>query len=503
MARRRSSVRKASSPVAAVVAGFAFLFASAPGRAADIADLARQAYEQSQKGDCRTGLATLRPVMRDKGFASFNDAFRRAIYELAVACSYDVKDGAGAYRYALEGTRAGPGSAFLWNARFVAEMGDKRLADGVATLEAMHSRDPEALNSLRMRWLFSLYRELKDQPDPALRTRFLTLFTATDYQPDEPLATGDYFKRQRAVQLIAAGDEPAAAALLKRITEPRILVGVSLDPRLRKLLGPDFNERAAVENRIVQIREIAASHGSSLATVLELSRYLRMLGRVDEALATLEAVRPDGPGGKDFTDLDEQRNWWWDEVARSYQMLGRYDDAVSAFGRAIAAQEDGAPNVSQTINLGHAHLRFGHPDLALKTVAVFDTKSYSVSAYGNMEMRLVRGCAQAALGERAALADTLRYARDHERDHPEALTDLLLCAGDMDGAAASIIRRLDDPDRRADALHQVSTFDPFPPAYPQMPFEAKMPALKARADVQAAIERAGGAGRFHLQAGEL
>jgi hypothetical protein len=217
----------------------------------------------------------------------------------------------------------------------------------------------------------------------------------------------------------------------------------------------------------------------------------------------LEAARPDGPGGKQFTDLDEETNWWWDEMARSYQMLGRYDEAVSAFGHGILAKEDGSPNVSQTINLGHAHVRFGHPERALKTVAVFETASYPASPYGEMEMRLVRGCAQAALGNRTALANDVAYARDHERDHPEALTDLLLCADDMDSAAASMIRRLNDPDKRAGALSQLSTFDPPPPSYPLMPFEKKMAALRERADVQAAIQRAGGVRHIRLQAGEL
>jgi len=502
MAHGRSWVRNTLPLVATIRAVSAILFATTPGWAADIATRATQAFEKAQQGDCRSSLPILGSVSRDKAFASLNDAARLATYEVAVSCSYDLKDQASAYRYALEGTRVGPGSGFLWNARLLSLMNGDRLSDAVATLEAMGVRNPEALNGLRMSRLFSLYRKLKDRSEPALRERFLTVLTGTGYQPDELLATGDYFKRERASQLIAAGDRAGAAALVKRMTEPRILLDVSFDSRLRNLMAPDFDERAAAEKRLAQLREIAASHVNSLAILLELSRYQRILGQVEEALATLESARPDGPGGKDFMDLDEKKNWWWDEMARSYQMLGRYDDAVSAFGQGIAAKEDGSPNVSQTINLGHAHLRFGHPDLALKTVAVFDTPR-SASPYGEMEVRLVRGCAQAALGEQAALADTLRYAREHERDHPEALTDLLLCVDDMDGAAASMIRRLDDPERRVDALKQLSTFDPPPPTYPQMPFEVKMADLKARADVQAAMQRAGGARRVHLQAREL
>jgi tetratricopeptide (TPR) repeat protein len=479
------------------------LLATGPAAATDVMVRWKQAFEKGLQGDCQASLAALKPIMQDKQFASANEAMRAATYQLAAACSYQVKDNAGAYRYAIEGTRAGPANASLWHSRLGTEMEGNRLSDAVGTVEAMAAQNPEALNDFKIRWLYSLYRQLKDQPDTKLRMRFLTVVTAPGYQPSEPLVTGDGFRRERAVLLIEAGDKATATDLVRQISDPRILMDIVLDTRLRPLLASDFDERSAVEKQLASIREVAASHANSLGPLLELSRYQRMLGQVKEALATLESARPDGPGGKDFIDLDERKNWWWDEMARSYQMLGRYDDAVSAFDKAIAAQEDGNPNVSQTINLGHAHLRFGHPERALKTVAVFDASSHSASAYGKMEMRLVRGCAQAALRDQAALAENVRYAREHEKDHPEALVDLLLCADDIEGAAAAMIRRLDDPDRRPDALKQLSNFDPPPSSYPQMPFETKMVVLRDRPDVQAAIRRAGGIMNFRLQAGEL
>ncbi|RYZ99289.1 MAG: hypothetical protein EOO68_12580, partial [Moraxellaceae bacterium] len=136
---------------------------------------------------------------------------------------------------------------------------------------------------------------------------------------------------------------------------------------------------------------------ASLFVVLEVAHYLRELGRPEEALATLEAANPEGPLAAAFADLGEQRNWWWDGIARTYQMLGRYDEAVAAFRKGIDANENGSLNVSQTINLGHAHLRFGHPVDALASAAAFDSGKYSASPYGEMELRLVRGCALLAL----------------------------------------------------------------------------------------------------------
>jgi hypothetical protein len=120
-----------------------------------------------------------------------------------------------------------------------------------------------------------------------------------------------------------------------------------------------------------------------------------------------------------------------------------------------------------------------------------------------MEMRMARGCAHAVAGHEAEAKAELDYLLGHEPDHPEAVSDLLLCMADLDGAAASFIRRLDNPDQRVPALVQLSDYDPPPVPDPNDPIQTGLPKVKARADVRAAIARAGGIRRFPLQRGEL
>ncbi len=74
---------------------------------------------------------------------------------------------------------------------------------------------------------------------------------------------------------------------------------------------------------------------------------------------------------------------------------------------------------------------------------------------------------------------------------------------DLDGAAATIIRQLEDPDRRTAALVDLSDFDDPPAVLPVDPIEVNLKKVKARPDVQAAIARAGGTRRIHLQNEEL
>lgn len=489
------------------VVGAAVLAAAAPAQSpaglATLIDQVQAASDKARDGDCKSSLAILRKVTGQADFVALPAQARAAILGLAANCAMAVGDKEDAHRHAVEATRLDPAEPQFWRIRLGLELEGKRDAEAVDTVAAMASGNAEALNAMPIQWFHRMNENLKRQPDVAQRRHLLKILAGPDYQPDEALATGDYFKRDYAAMLADAGDKAAAAALVAQIHDPLALIVVSVDPRLNAGLPSGFDGRAAVEAWLTRAREVAASHAGSMAAVLEIARSLRQLGRPQEALATLEAARPDGPQGATFTDLDEQENWWWDGMARTYAMLGRYDEATAAYCRGIGAREFGALNVSQTLNLAHAHLRFGHPDRALATVADFETAGYNASPYGNMELHLVRGCARLADRQADAARTDIAYAAAHERDHPEALMDLLLCADDLDGAAAALIRRLDDPDRRSSALLQMSDFDPPPASFPQMPYDRRLPDLKARADVQAAIARAGGTRRYRLQFVEM
>ena len=498
-----SVVRRGMLAILAAVSTAATpLCAQAPGAAEKLTARVQTAYEQAQREQYAASLATVRTVIGDKGFAALSDSTRAYAYLLAMNDALQQKDNAAAYDLAFKGTAVKGADAALWRVRLVVEVGDKRLAPAVATVEAMSAENRDALYALPIPVLGALNGAVRRQPDKALQQRLLVVLSAPDYQPEPFYAQGDGFRGDYAALLVETGRKDEAAALVGTIKDPNTLIWASLDPRLRGFLPGDYDGRAAFERRLARLRELAASHSRSMAGVLLLSIHLRKLGRYEEALATLEAARPDGPLGSTFTDLAEQSNWWWDERARNYQVLGRYDEAVAAFGKGIDAKESGGLNVSQTINLGVAQLRFGHHADAINTIAAFTKGTYSISPFGEMQLRSVRGCATMATGDTVTAKADLAYAVAHEQDAPDVLAELLLCAGDMDGAAAAYIRRLDNADRRSDALLQLSDYDPPPSTYPLLPYEARLPALKARPDVQAAIRRAGGTRRFRLQAGE-
>ena len=477
--------------------------AKADGKGDELHARLEAAFETMQKDDCPGALEQLRGVIDRPGFGALPDSARSFAYEIGAYCAAST-DPVTAHRYAMAGTALDTASPNSWDQRLRLEVVGKRYTEAVATVEAMAARNPEALNAVQFRVLVQLSRKLRENAElRPQRKRLLAILAAPAYQPEEATASSDGFRQSYAAMLAEDGDKAAAAAIVRRIEEPVNLIQISVDQRLRDALPADFDGRAAVEAGLVKAREFAASHSGSMGAVLEIARHLRQLGRPEEALATLEAARPDGPQAASFTDLDDRRNWWWDDMARSYRMLGRYDEAVNAYRQAIGLKEGGRLNVSQTINLAYAYLEFGKWGQAVATVADFENGGYDVSPYGLMQMRSVRGCARFLLGQTAEAKADLDYVEAHDKDDPESLTWLSLCADDMEGAAASIIRRLDNADDRSRALLELSDYDDPPPAEPKMPFEGRIESLKARPDVAAAIQRAGGVRRFRLQPGEF
>lgn len=470
--------------------------------AADLDDketnLLRTAAAAAQQKDCKTALDI---VTAETGRADFNkrpDQFRAFFYEIGLGCASYQKQFDLAARYADAGTRI-PGAPLpFWQARLEFTSRASKLADTVTTVEDMARVNPEALNAIPSRGLVGLYLRIKQQKDDGLRRRLVAVLASSGYSPPEPGVSTDTFREERAATLAEAGDKTAAAALVAQIDEPTTLIAISLDPRLRAIAPVQFDARAAVEKHMARLREIAASHSGVILPQLKVAHDLMLLAKPEEALAVLDAIQPGKPGSPSYADQVDQLNWWWDVRARAYMMLGRYDEAAAAFTQGKSIAENGNPNISQTINLAFAQLRFHRFKDSLETLAPIVAGAVRGSPYGMMQFRSVHGCASFLAGKADDAQADLAYMRAHAEDALGALTDMQLCAGDMDGAAASMIKRLETPDERVNALIELSDYASPPPTFPQTPTHAAFAALKAREDVKAAIARAGGVRSFDI-----
>ncbi|EJL21149.1 hypothetical protein PMI02_05219 [Novosphingobium sp. AP12] len=459
-----------------------------------------QAQQAFRRGDCASVLGNLSPIITGREFPSLPDRTRSSALFMASLCEAQTSRFDEALLHIRAATTLPAAPAEFWIARLRIEIYSANPADAVSTLEKLQRGIPGALSRLEVTWLHALNRRLKGMPSgAAARDRLLAFvsdpaFVAARYDPGF-----EYMFLDNARRLAISGDRAGAQAQVDRLSSHVALITASLDPALRFAVPPDYDMRAATRREIAHLERLSAERPSLLALVIAQAEAHRAINEPDKALALLLSAAPEGSLAPMFTDRAAKLNWWWDELASTYAHLGRYDDAVAALKSGMKVGEHGNFNVSQLLNLASLQLRLGKPQDALDTLAGQETAlGAGSSPYGKMVYRRIHGCAAKRTGKADIAAQDFAYALAHRQDEPSNLVAIQLCMGDLDGAAASIIARLDNPEERGDALRDLSTYEDWPANIPPSPDLAADASLLARPDVRAAIERAGGIRIFNV-----
>jgi hypothetical protein len=220
------------------------------------------------------------------------------------------------------------------------------------------------------------------------------------------------------------------------------------------------------------------------------AQFLRSVGKNAEAL---ELLLPKANDLAWVKENDEDGFWVVNEAAYALVEAKREKDAVSLMNKLLSlGLEDNPELISMAINTVGIREDAGDAKGAADYAVTLATKypDYA-SAYGDMWMWSGAACGHSAAGNKPAAQPWLAKLKAGEKDNPAALTRALLCADDIDGAAASVIRRLDgdDPDEMLIALQDYSVGADLPAN--KKILEARVRQVVARTDVQAAIARHG------------
>jgi len=449
---------------------------------------------------CDTTISNARHVLEDADHP-LADAVRGRVYDALISCESSLGDESGAYRDALRATALPVIPDFAWMMRLFHETGEKKFDAALATIELAAAKQPSLMTSIKPNMMWWLHTQLRDGPDKMADIRLLEVLS-TAYTAPDPFLSPDGFRILYARALHASGKTKDAAAMVNAVRSLSDLATLYLDPDLRPLRAGTLDLRAEAERQLTEDQARLAAHRDWLSGFIAVANDLNRLGRYREALALLESVRPDLSRPNAFKDKDDEANWWAEMIARTYLLLGDYDRLAQSYRAAIAENEMGEPNVSQLLNFAVEQIRFGHPDQALATLALA-TDEHKRSPYGEMVLRSARGCASFQLGKAEDAARDRDYVLAHIKDNRAGATDLLLCLGDLDRAAALIIDRLEDKDQRTDMLRQLAEYRLNAPALPEPPEIARLPAIKARPDIKAAIAKAGGLPSFPFRRDEL
>jgi tetratricopeptide (TPR) repeat protein len=279
----------------------------------------------------------------------------------------------------------------------------------------------------------------------------------------------------------------------------------SVDPRFAAIVAANpahFDLRAAQEQQLERARGFMRSNPDSLEVVVQALRDLRALGRFDEALAldqaALDRIAQAPKDHPAFKDLSRELTWAYDMKAHILIELGRTDEGLEVERQAAALPENGVANVSEALNYIALLLDNGHPDEALRRLQAFDATALA-TPYGLGWLHGARACADQELGLAADLQKERAYLAAHPKDNPGASVEANVCVDDLDAAAATIIAQLETPETRIHALIDLCEFDP--PSYSSpldLTIRPREQALEQRADVRAAIAKAGRVERIHL-----
>jgi tetratricopeptide (TPR) repeat protein len=249
-----------------------------------------------------------------------------------------------------------------------------------------------------------------------------------------------------------------------------------------------------VKSECRRLAKTAAANPRSLGVRVQLGyallvagQFAELLALTDDIIARVTTARSDEAP---FDDIDDELNWIYNHKAASLRALGRWEDALTVMEAARLEPGEGSVNVSQAINLGWHYVDYGKPENALKALDGIDW-AHSLSPYGRMQLQYVRYRAYLQLANAQEADNVLAYLRQHRDDAEDIWQLAMLDAGDFDGAAALLVARLRDPDKRYEALGEVQEYLPLPLLPKQAEARARWEKLVARVDVASVVAEVG------------
>lgn len=370
-------------------------------------------------------------------------------------------------------------------------------AQTIAKLEGLAKRDPQSFNAINPAWLGMIRGSLDRGGEDELSQRVLALLASPTYQSADLAQSSDGYRYDYALKQIEAGDRAGAAATFARIDTPVLLMRATLDSRMRSLVPAHFSARAAVEREIADLRMLIQAHPDELGPKLRLAGAYLNLDDGQAMLAVLAPAKPGKENSGDDIERHDRQQWWW-LMAQAYMVLGRYHDAVATSRNSMAPGEVNAAETAQLLNIAAIQLRFGRADEALATLTGLNRRPGRWNPMYESGLRELRGCASELTGRHDRVQTDLAYLLDNDANLRGGMVGALSCMHKDEEAAGILIRDIANPHKSASARLALSLFSARPATTPVDPYYLGYQRMLRRPDVQSALARAGGVGKFDI-----
>lgn len=361
------------------------------------------------------------------------------------------------------------------------------------TLELMAASDPKGLASVPSEVITDIMRAVADDKIRAFNLDYSLI--SAGWAPND-MTVGDVdWLRLRLITALADKDRlDDAKPIIDQVLSPVVLVRLGIDRRFEPL-WPMLEARLGPGADIADARYIAAAKArfdkepKSLIARLGYAEALNIASREPEAIALADVAKTPA----ELAALSNREIWLVNLHAALLADAGRNAEALARIGALNATPINGRTNMAGTIvNEALLAESLGEAQAALTLADAAEAKAGSLNPYGQMALAAVRTCALARLGrkdEAVAAAAPLIAKPDISE---EAYLRAMLCLGRQDAAAAAVVKRLQDPEKRMEMLFELQPFLIADRAKErEKQIRADYRALKARPDVKAAFTKVG------------
>lgn len=460
--------------------------------------LLQQAVQAVKDEDLARADALVSDAMASPGFSRLPQERQGQVFAFAAAVASELGRARDASRLFSAATEFDGVDWDVWIGCADASLALEEHEEAARCISGAVQRWPTRVGDLEERTVAQLALAL-DDPDTTIAYRALveTLFDA-QWEPEALIV--DALWARLADLLIDAGQPQKAIKAVRRIDDPKTIVGLRVDRKFDPLarLHPGlFDVAAAIERTEREDLARAARKPRSLGPITTLHESRLQQRRYDEVLDRTEAIIANvraGDGAEAYDDFDEHYVWVLDNRAAALAGAGRWDEAVRAREQAARRPEQGELNVSQVINLAQLYARLGRGQDARDALAEVGR----MSPFGAMQRALMQLHAAVALDDKEGMRNAMAHLTTHRDDAPGALQAALVSVGDLDAAATLLIERLQRADWRSDALLAVQAWEPSARTSWDKTQARRWRSVLKRPDVQAAIDAVGRVERFPL-----
>ncbi|WP_165190558.1 hypothetical protein [Caulobacter soli] len=453
----------------------------------------QEANDHIQRQEYAQAYAVLETLTAKPAFQSTPSEVRHATWLLMAGAAGEARDWPKA-RTAIEKATAFPeASAYDWQTRIRIDRYSGDMADGLRSLAVMARRFPDGLAQFPDEEIGRWFDRAKIETDQDLTFDFVDALLA-NWTPNDPFTELDGMRQMQIEGLLRHGRTAQAIEAARKISNPDVLIAMRADKRFDALsaAGPGLlDPKAAALRQLAGIDTLHAAHPKLLSGVDARASALLDLDRGEEALTFVEAAIARAQKDPEaFDDTESKLAWTINVKNHALGSLGRDEEALEALETAARVPERGKANVNQTLNLAAQQMSMGRFKAALATVA--SVRDDRVSPYGKSVGLRITACSATMLGDLTTADEALGQLRGLKLEAKRQLEDALLCRGDLDGAAAMLIERLQSPVQRNLSLFglQITPLRPSPLPL-DVALRQRRAELRARPDVRAAIDAVG------------